>query len=145
MSDDTKIYDANQVSVIICDLPIDSGFADGEFVRVEQDSDTFGDVIGTDGETTRFNTNDHRATITVILMQSSSGNALLSAISALDQAKPGGAGVGTLWIRDKQGTSLYTSAKCWVAKPPDVAFGREPGPREWKIRVGNLKRFDGGN
>lgn len=145
MGFDTKVYDADQISLVIANLPIDSGYADGEFLRIEQDSDDFGDVVGTDGETTRFKTNDRRATITVILGQSSSGNAVLSAMNSLDRNTPGGAGIGVLFIRDRQGTSLYTAAKCWIAKPPDVSFGREPGPREWKIRCGNLVRLDGGN
>lgn len=145
MSHDLKIYDADQVTLIVCDIPIDSGYADGEFVRVEQDSDDFTDVVGTDGEVTRSKTNDHRATVTVILMQSATGNAVLSALNNVDKNTPGGAGVGTLLIRDKQGTSIYSASKCWIAKPPDVSFGKEAGPREWKIRVADLKRLDGGN
>jgi len=145
MSFDTKVYDADQVSLIIVNIPIDSGYADGEFVRIEQDTDDFGDMVGTDGEVTRYKTNDRRATVTVILAQSSSGNAVLSALNNLDRSQPGGAGIGTLLIRDKQGTAIYTADKCWIAKPPDVSFAREPGPREWKIRVANLRRLDGGN
>lgn len=145
MSHDVKVYDADQVTLVVCDLPIESGFADGEFLRIEQDSDDFGDVPGTDGEVTRSKTNDRRATITVILMQSSSGNNLLTVMNNLDRNTPGGAGIGTLFIRDKQGTSLYTASKCWIAKPPDVSFDRLATAREWKIRCANLVRFDGGN
>lgn len=145
MSNDTKIYDADQVTMILCNIPIDSGYADGEFLRIEQDSDDFSDVVGTDGEVTRSKTNDRRATVTVSLMQSSTGNTVLSALNNLDRNIPGGAGVGTLLVRDKQGTSLYTAAKCWIMKPPDAAFGREATSREWKIRIGNLVRLDGGN
>lgn len=145
MSNETKIYDADQVTLVICNLPIDSGFADGEFCRIEQDSDDFTDVVGTDGEVTRSKTNDRRATITILLMQTSVGNTILSTLNNLDRNLPGGAGVGVLFIRDRQGVAIYTASKCWIAKPPDVSFGREATSREWKIRVSDLKRLDGGN
>lgn len=145
MSVGLKIYDANEVTIVIAGIPIDGGFADGEFLRIEQDSDDFTDVVGTDGEVTRSKTNDRRATVSLILMQSSSGNAVLSALNLLDKKTGGGAGVGPFLVRDKQGTSLYSASKCWIAKPPNVSFGREAGPREWKIRVADLERLDGGN
>lgn len=145
MGQGLKIYDANEVTVIVAGIPIDSGFGDGEFLRIEQDSDDFTDVVGTDGEVTRSKTNDRRATVTLILMQSSSGNAVLSALNLLDKKAGGGAGVGPFLVRDKQGTSLYSASKSWIAKPPDVSFGREAGPREWKIRLADLERLDGGN
>lgn len=145
MSFDTKVYDADQVTVVLANIPIDSGYADGEFLRIEQDSNDFSDYVGTDGEVTRSKTNDRRATITLILAQSSTGNAILSALNNLDREASGGAGIGTMLIRDKQGTSIYTASKCWIAKPPNVTFGRETSTREWMLRVANLRRLDGGN
>jgi hypothetical protein len=47
---DLKIYDPNEVSIIVCGIPIEGGFADGTFVEVQQDSDDFTDVVGADGE-----------------------------------------------------------------------------------------------
>lgn len=140
-----KVYDANEVTVNVAGLPIESGYDDGEFCRIEQESDDFVDKAGTDGEVTRSKTNDQRATVTIILMQSSTGNALLSGLNNIDKLAGNGAGVGPLLIRDRQGTALYAAAECWIAKPPDVKFDREPTNREWKLRVAKLNRFDGGN
>lgn len=140
-----KVYDANEVTVNVAGLPIESGFDDGEFVRIEQEADDFIDKVGTDGEVTRSKTNDRRATITVILMQSSSGNELLSGLNNIDRLAGNGAGVGPLLIRDRQGTALYTAAECWISKPPDVSFDREPTAREWTLRCASLERFDGAN
>lgn len=140
-----KVYDANEVTVNVAGLPIESGFDDGEFVRIEQEADDFIDKVGTDGEVTRSKTNDRRATITVILMQSSSGNELLSGLNNIDRLAGNGAGVGPLLIRDRQGTALYTAAECWISKPPDVSFDREPTAREWTLRCAALERFDGAN
>lgn len=140
-----KVYDANEVTLIIAGLPIESGYDDGEFCRIEQESPDFTDKVGTDGEVTRSKTNDRRATVSVILMQSSDGNALLSGLNNIDRLAGNGAGVGPLLIRDKQGTALYAAAECWISQPPNVSFDREPTAREWTIRVANLERFDGGN
>ena len=92
MANETKVYDADQVKLTVAGFAIESGFADGEFLRVEQEADDFTDVAGTDGEVTRSKTNDRRATITVLLMQTSSGNQALSALSNVDREAPNGAG-----------------------------------------------------
>lgn len=140
-----KVYDANEVTISIAGIPIDSGYDEGEFLRIEAEAQDFTDKVGTDGEVVRSKTNDRRATITIILMQSSDGNALLSALNNIDRLAGNGAGVGPLMVRDLQGTSLYAAAECWIAKPPDVSFDREPTAREWMLRCANLERFDGGN
>jgi len=140
-----KVYDANEVTVNVAGLPIESGFDDGEFVRIEQESEDFIDKVGTDGEVTRSKTNDRRATVSILLMQSSDGNALLSGLNNIDRLAGNGAGVGPLLIRDRQGLALYAAAECWISKPPDVSFDREPTAREWTLRVASLERFDGGN
>jgi len=140
-----KVYDANEVTIIVAGIPIDSGYDDGEFCRIEPESPDFVDKVGTDGEVTRSKTNDRRATCSVILMQSSTGNALLSALNNIDRLNGNGAGVGPFLVRDKQGTSLYAAAECWISQPPNVSFDREPTAREWTIRIANLERFDGGN
>lgn len=140
-----KVYDADQVSLVFMGVPIDSGYADGEFVSVEQSEQDFDVVVGTDGEVTRSKTGNRHAVIKLKLMQSSSGNALLSAINNLDVGAPGGSGIGPMLIKDRQGTSLYTASKCWIAKPPDVSFDRTATPREWTLECANLVRFDGSN
>jgi hypothetical protein len=140
-----KIYDADQISIMIAGIPITSGFADGEFITIEPEAEDFTDVVGTDGEVTRSKTNDRRATLTLKLMQTSEANALLSALNETDKNTPGGAGVGALLIRDRQGLSLYQAAECWIQKGPNITFDREATAREWIIRCAKLVPFTGGN
>lgn len=140
----TKVYDPDQVSVSLSGIPI-SGYADGEFVRIEKESDAFTDVVGTDGEVSRSKTRDDRGTVTFILMQTSDSNILLSALHQLDKNAAGGAGIGALLVRDAQGTSLYTASECWISKEPDVSFDREPTSREWTLRAAKLVSVHGGN
>lgn len=141
----TKVYDANQVSMVFMGIPITSGYDDGEFLTIEQEMADFEKVVGTDGEVTRYKTNNRSATIKLKLMQSSAGNAALSVLNTLDISTPGGAGIGPMLIRDRQGTSIYTASKCWISKPPDVKFDRKPTAREWTLECSDLVRLDGGN
>jgi hypothetical protein len=139
-----KEYDPTQVTVSLAGIVV-QGYADGEFVGVEQETDNFSDVAGTDGEVSRARTSDRRATIRFVLMQTSSSNDLLSSLANLDLKTPGGSGVGALYIRDRLGRALYRAQHAWIQKPPDVSFDREPTPREWTIRCARLERVDGGN
>lgn len=145
MAANLKIYDSDQVSCSFSGIPINSGRPDGEFIRIEQITEDFKSKVGVDGQTTRSKTKDRRAKITVILMQSSDSNIILSAISNIDREAANGAGVGALLIRDIGGTSLYMAAEAWIAKAPDVAFAGEAGPREWTFECAKLIRVDGGN
>lgn len=141
-------YNPDQVSVVFAGIGIDpgagpGGYADGDFVTIEQDTDDFTDVAGTDGQVTRAKSSDGRATITIRLMQSSKTNPLLSALNQLDKNTPNGAGVGALMVRDKNGTSLHVAAEAWIAKAPAITYGREATAREWKLRCANLVNFVG--
>lgn len=145
MSGNFHVYDPNEISIVVCGIPIEGGFAEGSFIEIAQETDDFTDVVGTDGDVTRSKTNDKRATITLKLMSSSPANALLSALNNIDRRAGNGAGVGPLLIKDNQGTSLHTAEKSWIAKPPDVVYDKTATPREWKIRAASLERLDGGN
>jgi hypothetical protein len=141
-----KVYDANEVTLVVGGILVDRGFADGSFVTLSMVSDAFSDVIGTDGEVTRSKTNDNRAEVKVKLMQSSEINDALSALHELDKLAGNGAGVGPFYLADRQGTSVYSAESCWISKAPDVDFDRQAGAREWTVRIANLVlRHDGGN
>ena len=145
MADALKIYDSNQVTIVAMGIPIIGGFDDGEFLTIEQESDDFDAVVGTDGQVTRSKTNNNMATITIKLMQSSDCNSALSALLNLDKAQPNGAGVGPFLVRDRGGTAIYTASKCWISKAPDVSFDRDAVGREWTLQCADLLRFDGSN
>lgn len=139
-----KTYNPDECDVIVAGIPL-QGYADGEFINVEQEANDFEDVVGTDGEVTRSKTNDRRATVTVFLMQSSSANDQLSVLSNIDRNGPNGSGVGAFLLKDRSGRLLLEAAECWIQKPPTVSLDRTPTPREWVLRCANLVRFDGGN
>ena len=139
-------YNADEVVISFGSVLINSGYADGEFLTIEMDSDTSVDVAGTDGEVCVSRTNDRRATITVKLLQSSKINDQLSALYNLfvNNYSSGG-GIVPLMIKDLNGNSVYTAAHAWISKPPDVSYDRSATSREWTIRVAHLVRTDGQN
>ncbi len=137
-------YDPDQVTVSFAGI-VAKGFADGEFVAIEQPENSFDFVVGTDGEMSRSKTGRRDATVTIKLMQTSPTNDQFSAILRADLEQPGGAGVGALMIRDRLGRALYRADAAFIQKAPDVSFDRTATAREWVFVCENLVRTDGGN
>lgn len=137
-------YDSNEVTCVACSIPIDGGWAEDDFITIDQDSDDYEDVVGVDGDVVVSKTNDLRATVTLKLLQTSRANSLLSALRLVGLGAPNGAGMGVFQVRDGNGTLLHFAEKCWIAKPPQIVFGKTAKGREWKLRCGRLIRNDGG-
>jgi hypothetical protein len=137
-------YDCRNVNIVVGGINIESGRNEGTFLRIENESDDYGDVRGASGEVTRYSLNDNRAKVTLTLMQASESNAALSALRTMDKLSKNGAGIVPFLVLDKNGTTMYEGEQCWIQKPPDAEYGVEPGTREWPIRVANLRRFEAG-
>ncbi len=139
MNPGVKVFSADQHSVSLAGILINSGWVDGEFCSVEQASDSFGDKVGADGEVVRWATLDRRATAKIKVMQTSDGNAELSALHNSDINTPNGAGVGVFELRDlATGVLLAHADHAWIQKPPAVARGREVTDQEWTIRIAHI-------
>ena len=140
-----KIYDSDQITLIAVGVLINSGYADGEFCKLEMADDSFKSYVCTDGQVIWSKTNNNLAKLTITLSQSSDSNAMLSAIHELDKKTPGGTGVAPFLIRDRQGTSMHQGRFSRITKAPDVMYDRDPTPREWQFAVILDVRLDGGN
>jgi Protein of unknown function (DUF3277) len=139
------VYDSNEVSIVVAGIPIESGFASGELVRINMIEDAFKEYIGADGGVSRAATHDRRATVEIRLAQTSPSNDALSALLNKDLNAPNGAGVGAVEIADLQGTSLHFASKCWIVKSPDTSYDREVKERVWMIRCADMNNFVGGS
>lgn len=141
----SKVYSANEVSCIVGVIPIDSGRGDDEFLSITKEEDTFTVKTGVDGEATfsENKNNVHRVKITV--MQTSSANALLSAIHLGDIKVAGGAGIVPLMVRDKQGLDLFVATEARIVKWPDLAYAKDAGTVQWELICPNPERFIGGH
>lgn len=141
-SDKLKTYDSDQVAVIFGGFAL-SGFAKGSKVKVERDTESWKDDVGSDGEVVRSKMHDRRGKITLRLMQTSESNAILSGFLKSDDDANGG--VQAVTVKDNSGSSLHTGAQAWIQKPADSEFEEESKEREWVIRVAHLQMFEGGN
>jgi hypothetical protein len=126
-------YSPDDYSVVFNAIPIE-GFAEGDVIDVEYDTEGFSDEIGVDGHVIRYKSCDQRATVTFTLM-ATSYNA--------DLKSPNGIGVGPLLIRDTQGVTVFAGAQAWIQKMPKVTIGQKLANREWVIRVAKLEAVVG--
>lgn len=139
---DLKTYVGKEVTLDVGGHMVE-GRADDTFLQIAQASDDWTDYIGTDGEVSRAGTSDDRATITVLLAQTSSSNDVLGALRVADKLTK--KGVVAVFVRDRNGRAVYKADKAWIQKGPDVDFGREIKGRSWILRCAKLERVDGGN
>lgn len=139
-----KTLDPDQYTIAALGVLVD-GYADGEFVTLEWAEEAFKTVVGTDGQVARSKNMNKLATITVKLLQTSSSNALLSAIHIQDRAAANGAGVGPFLIRDRQGATVYAAEKAWIKKAPNVSLDKTATSREWVFEALLDVFIEGGN
>lgn len=137
-----KTYNPADVAIIFAGVPIE-GIADGTFITVARNNQSYNMQIGSDGEGVRAKSNDKGGTVTLTLMQSSLTNDALSALSVLDETS--GDGVGPLMVKDNSGRTLISAETAWIQKPADVEFAREATTREWVFETDLLNLFVGGN
>jgi hypothetical protein len=144
--DSLKTYNADEVAITLGPVIMDRGFAEDEFIRIEWDTTDTEDTVGVDGEVTVSRTNDRRATVTVILSQTSDINDQLSVLNNLARSAPGMTGaIQPFALKDLNGRTLYASQNAWVMSSPSASFARTAQPREWQIRCANLVATVGGN
>ena len=139
-----RTYDPDDVTLVAFGIPI-SGFADGTFVSVEFNEDSFTLAVGTDGDACRSKTSNKSAKMTMTLMQSSWTNDLLSAVHASDILTPSGDGIGPFLMKDNSGRTLFAAEKCWITKMPTTTFSREVESREWVLETDAMVAHAGGN
>jgi len=140
-----KTYDASQVAMLFGPIEITDGLADGTFVSVEQNEDSFALTVGADGEACRSKTNNKSGRVTFTVLQSSLANDLLSAAHNLDVASPNGDGIAPLMVKDNSGRTIVAAEKAWIVRQPTTEFAREVSSREWIIETDALNSQVGGN
>lgn len=136
-----KTFDPALLSVVVGAKQI-TGFAQDTMLSIETDGVQYNTSIDIHGNVTRSKTSSLMAVVTITLTQSSTGNDILSAFTEADNVS--NAGVFTLFISDKNGTSLFTAQKAFVEQVPSVDFGSDVKNREWVIRCADVSNFIGG-
>ena len=126
-------YDPTRQNVVFGDVPID-GFADGTFIKVSRNQDTWTYQPGNSGKGARSRNPDKSGRFEFTLHAGSPSNAYLSSIARTDELLA--TGIGSCQVKDR--TTL--SAKCfaqqaWVIKPPDWERQKTIGEITWIIET----------
>jgi len=132
----TKDYDPNKVSIYIDGQPVE-GFADGTFISISRNNQTWTVASGASGETARSKSNDKSGTVELTLMQTSAFNNVLSGKLLADEGDTN-AGKFLFTLVDTNGNTDLIADQMWVQQPPTVEFGKELGERVWTLETGNL-------
>lgn len=139
---DFKNYDPARVVVTFAGIPI-RGYAEGTFVSLERDEDSFEKSVGAQGDVTRVRKRNRAGRATITLQQASPTNDELSARVLLDEQT--GAGYGPLMVKDLNGTTLASAAVAWLVRPSSVSFADSAEGREWMIDCAELTLTVGGS
>ena len=137
-----RTYDPQQV-VITVDGTAIGGYADGTFISIEREEESFSKVVGADGAAARSKATNRSARITLTLMQTSPSNEFLSMLLARDERN--NSGVFAVIVKDNSGSSRFFSATGWIAGLPTVEYGKEISNREWLIDVTDVDYNVAGN
>ncbi len=138
-----RSYNPARVVVTVAGQQI-TGFADGTFVQVEPLSDGVSSQAGADGEVARALSSDHRHGVTLTLQQTSPSNAVLSALTDVDQATCGG--TFPITVQDLCGSQLFAAPQAWPVRKAKVEYSNEITPREWVFHTGKpITNVVGGN
>jgi hypothetical protein len=132
---DPKLVNATLGGIVIL------GYADGKFIEIERNTDTFELTVGASGETARTQSNNRGAKATFTLLQSSISNDNLSSLAQLDELTA--AGVGAFSVGDS-GTTYVHAPNAWIKKFPKIERGKELSTVEWVIECDSLDVFAGG-
>lgn len=137
-----KTYNSEEVQVIIGTRRI-RGLAEGSFVSIDREADTFSKSVGSDGEVSRSKTNNRSGTISITLQNTSEDNAYLMGLHNTDENS--GAGIVPAKVIDKNGTYVAIATESWIQKPATSEFSNEITTRQWVVACGNLDLSGGGN
>lgn len=118
------------------------GFGPDTYIAVSRNEQGFTFQAGAGGEGVRTQNRNRSGTVTVTLLASSSSNDILSAIAAADELA--GTGVGALFLKELNGTTVVSAQNAWIQKRPDVQRAKEAGVVEWVFECEDLESFAGG-
>lgn len=128
-------YDPKNIVVIVNGQRID-GFADGSFVSIERNEDSWSYAVGADGSCARARSRNISGTLTLTLMQTSKGNEILEALMIADDTTSQGQ---FSWaVADEKYTGLVSSGAAWIQKPATIEYGKEMNDRVWTITCAQI-------
>lgn len=123
-------------------VAIETGKGKDEFLKIEQQDPDFSYTSGLDGEGVFNQMPNNYTKVTLTLLQTSAGNAVLSAIHIASRLTPGGQ-PAPLFIKDSLGTSKTISPAAMILRMPDETAGKEADVITWEFGLHAPVRFVG--
>lgn len=145
MAETTKIFDLDQVAFSFVGVDLSTGYGEGAAIKIEKVTPTTKWKEGADGSASRSKTGSRLYKVTVTYLSTSGANAILSAIHALDENNPNGAGMGPLLVQDLQGTTQFDSPTAGIESIPPLDLNQEATNVEWVFFAAEGTAYWGGN
>ena len=139
-----KTYDPKQLVFTYGGVAI-TGYADGTFVNITPNAESWTKVVGADGkDVSRARSNDDTYEVTITLASTSASNEYLSTVKLTDDLT--GKGALPLLVQDLSGNTLFFVESAWIRQAPDVEFSKEVTERAWVFDTVNVSEYIvGGN
>ena len=100
-------------------------------INITRSAKSFQVIKGIRGKNTRVPNKDTSATITISLLQSSASNEVMSWI--LDSDVSEGTGRIALTLKDKSGSSVFSSVEAYITGYPTASFTGQFEYRQWEL------------
>jgi hypothetical protein len=126
-------YDPKKVIITLGGVPI-GGYADGTFVQIDPNGETWTKKVGADGEVARALSNDNTHTIQITLMQTSLSNAYLRTVMNADKLT--GLGMLPLSFTDLHSGEAHFWPQAWISTEPPTGRAKETTDVQWTIQTG---------
>lgn len=137
----TTVYDPKKCK-ISWGAPIDSGIADGTFIKASRDGASTTKQVGSDGSVVFSRSHDKSGKAELTIQRASAVNAYLSA-----QLKAWEAGTGgkfPFFVADLNGASLVMAPHAVLEKPADFERGKEHGNVTWTFLLDDVEIVEAG-
>jgi hypothetical protein len=128
-------YDPKKVILTLGGVPI-NGYADGTFVQIDPNGDSFTKKVGADGEVVREKSNDNTHTVQITLLQTSMSNAYLRTVANTDKLT--GLGMLPLSFTDLNTMESKFWPQAWVSIEPATGRAKETTDVQWTLHTGQI-------
>lgn len=142
MSETPKTYSADAWTFNYAGLAVESGKGPDEFLKSEHVDAESTMTVGLDGSTVFNQIKNKSRKMTLTLLATSKGNAVLSAYYNAHRRTEGGL-PAPLFVEDRLGTTKEISSAAVIEFMPDFAAGKEAGVIVWSFLVADAETFVG--
>lgn len=137
----STVYSGNAITLSVGFLAIEGGRGTDTFLEVEEEEEDWEYTVGIDGEGV-FSLKSKGATrMKVTLLQTSAGNAILSALHIASLEADGL--TYPAFYEDRKGTSKGASPSVVITKLPPEKFGKVADVVTWELLCHGMARFVG--